>query len=194
MAAGLDDNAKSFRRFPREEVIARLKGDSDKMMEIFDSLTPDDWNTFIVTHPYMGGLPTLFYPAFHVMDYGVHTWDIEWGLGKKDEPMDERAAAVLVPYMIGALLPSTVDAGSVAGADFEVGLEVDGEWGGTWIASAKDGKFGIAPAENLDNVPAKIRFASASDFVLTCFQRFPGGEESGDPKMIAQYRKLFFKI
>ena len=96
MAEGLDDNAKTFRRYPRAQVIARLKSDSDTMMDIFDALTEDEWNTFIVTHPYMGGLPTLFYPAFHVMDYGVHTWDIEWGLGKKDEPMDERAAGVLL--------------------------------------------------------------------------------------------------
>ncbi|MBI4673990.1 MAG: maleylpyruvate isomerase N-terminal domain-containing protein [Chloroflexi bacterium] len=52
MAEGLDDNAKTFRRFPRDQVIARLKSDSDKMMAIFDSLTADDWNTFLVTHPY----------------------------------------------------------------------------------------------------------------------------------------------
>lgn len=194
MAEGLDDNAKTFRRFPREEVIARLKRDSDKMMAIFDSLTPEEWGTFIVTHPYMGGLPTLFYPAFHVMDYGVHSWDIEWGLGAKDAPMDERAAGVLVPYMLGALLPSTVDQGSAQGADFEIGLIVDGEWGGKWIAKVKDGQFSSAPADNLDSVHATIHFKSASDFVLTCFQRFEGGDASGDPKVIEAYRKLFFKI
>jgi hypothetical protein len=40
----------------------------------------------------MGPLPTLFYPAFHVMDYGVHTWDMRWGLGEKDRKLDERTA------------------------------------------------------------------------------------------------------
>lgn len=194
MAEGLDDNAKTFRRFTREEVIARLKKDSDEMMNIFESLTPDDWNKFMVTHPYMGALPTLFYPAFHVMDYGVHTWDIKWGLGAKDAPMDERAAGVLVPYMLGALLPSTVDQGSAAGADFEIGLVVDGEWGGKWKAKVQNGQFSSAPADNLDDVHATIHFKNASEFVLTCFQRFAGGEASGDPKVIEQYRKLFFKI
>jgi hypothetical protein len=194
MAEGLDDNAKTFRRFPREEVISRLKRDSDKMMAIFEGLTVEDWNKFLVTHPYMGALPTLFYPAFHVMDYGVHTWDIRWGLGDKDAPMDERAAGVLVPYMLGALLPSTVDQNSAKGVDATIGVLVDGEWGGKWRIRIKDGQFSAEPAENLDDVQATIHFKSASDFVLTCFQRFPGGEATGDPKTITQYRNLFFKI
>lgn len=194
MAEGLDDNAKTFRRFPREQVIERLKKDSDRMMGIFDALTEDEWNKFLVTHPYMGALPTLFYPAFHVMDYGVHTWDIEWGLGKKDEPMDERAAGVLVPYMLGALLPSTVDQNSAQDANIEVGLIVDGEWGGQWRAKIQNGQFSSAPADNLDGVDATIHFKNASDFVLTCFGRFPGGEATGDPKAIQKYRNLFFKI
>lgn len=194
MAEGLDDNAKTFRRFPREEVIARLKSDSDRMMAIFDSLTEAEWNSFIVTHPYMGGLPTLFYPAFHVMDYGVHTWDIEWGLGAKEAPMDERAAGVLVPYMLGALLPSTVDQDSAKGADSEMGLIVDGEWGGMWKVKVQNGQFSSAPADNVDDMPATLHFKNASEFVLTCFQRFPGGQATGDPKAIEQYRNLFFKI
>ncbi len=194
MAAGLDENAKTFRRFPREQVIARLKRDSDKMMEIFDGLTADEWNNFLVTHPYMGALPTLFYPAFHVMDYGVHTWDIRWGLGHKDEPMDERAAGVLVPYMLGALLPSTVDQESAKGMNAEIGIIVDGEWGGQWRAKIKDGRFSSEPADKLDDVQATLHFKNASDFVLTCFQRFPGGEATGDPQVIQQYRNLFFRI
>jgi hypothetical protein len=33
-----------------------------------------------------------------------------------------------------------------------------------------------------------------SDFVLTAFQRFPGGAARGDPEKIAQIRRLFFTI
>ena len=66
------------------DVMLRLKADYGKMMGIFEKLTADEWGKFIVTHPFMGGLPTFFYPAFHVMDYGVHTWDIRWGLGEKN--------------------------------------------------------------------------------------------------------------
>jgi uncharacterized protein (TIGR03083 family) len=81
MGERLNENAQAFRSLPREEAIARLKADSDRMLATFDALTPEEWGSFNVTHPYMGPLPTLFYPAFHVMDYGVHTWDMRWGLG-----------------------------------------------------------------------------------------------------------------
>jgi hypothetical protein len=108
--------------------------------------------------------------------------------------MDERAAGVLVAYMFGALLPSTVDQDSAKGLDVEFGIIVDGEWGGKWRAKIKGGKFSSEPAENLDGVHATSHFKNASDFVLTCFQRFPGGETSGDPKVIEQVRHVFFRI
>jgi hypothetical protein len=142
----------------------------------------------------MGPLPTLFYPAFHVMDYGVHTWDMRWGLGEKDAKLDERTAGVLVPYMILALLPSTVDQETAKGVDITVGIIVDGEWGGKWRAKVKDGKFTSEAANNLDDVQATFHFKNASDFVLTAFQRFPGGEASGDPKVVEEFRSLFFRI
>jgi len=109
MSHDLNEHAQAFRSLPREEAIARLKEDYNKMMDTFEKLTAEEWNNFIVTHPFMGPLPTFLYPAFHVMDYGVHTWDIRWGLGEKDRKLDERTAGVLVPYMLFALLPSTVD-------------------------------------------------------------------------------------
>jgi hypothetical protein len=43
-------------------------------------------------------------------------------------------------------------------------------------------------------VQATFHFKNASDFVLTAFQRFPGGDASGDPKAIEQFRSLFFRI
>ena len=30
----------------------------------------------------MGPLPAFFYPAFQLMDYGVHSWDIRQGTGR----------------------------------------------------------------------------------------------------------------
>jgi uncharacterized protein (TIGR03083 family) len=193
MAESLDDKARSFRRLPREEAIARLKADSDKMLPIFEGLTAEEWGGFNVTHPYMGPLPTLFYPAFHVMDYGIHTWDMEWGLGKKDARLDERTAGVLVPYMF-VLMQATLDQQSARGVDAQVGIIVDGEWGGQWRVTVKDGQFSSEPAENLDGVQATFHFTHPSDFVLTTFQRIEGGEASGDPKVIDQFRHLFFKI
>jgi hypothetical protein len=194
MADSLNKNAQSHRSLSREEAINRLKADYVRMMDIFEKLTSEEWGNFIVTHPYMGGLPTFFYPAFHVMDYGVHTWDMRWGLGEKNRKLDERTAGVLVPYMLFALLPSTVDAPSAAGVDVEYGIEVSGEWGGKWRATVKDGKFEARPETgNFEDCKAVFSF-DPSDFVLTAFQRFDGGTARGDPETIDKVRKLFFRI
>jgi uncharacterized protein (TIGR03083 family) len=193
MGETLNEHAQAFRSLPREEAINRLKADSDKMMAIFDKLTPEEWGGFNVTHPYMGPLPTLFYPAFHVMDYGVHTWDMRWGMGQKDARIDERTAGVLVPYMF-ILMQVTVDQDSAKDVNAEVGVVVDGEWGGMWRMSVKDGKLAYEKTDSLDGVQATFHFKHPSDFVLTAFQRFPGGEATGDQKVIDQVRHLFFRI
>jgi uncharacterized protein (TIGR03083 family) len=193
MSEKLNENAQAFRSLPREEAISRLKADSDKMLTIFDALTPDEWANFMVIHPYTGPVPAFCYPAFHVMDYGVHTWDMKWGLGEKDGELDERTAGVLVPYMF-IIMQSTVDQESAKGVDVEFGVKVDGEWGGQWRVTVKDDTFTYTPADNLDGVQAVFHFKSPSDFVLTTYQRFPGGETSGDPKVIDQVRHLFFRI
>ena len=194
MAESLNKNAQSYRSLPREQAISRLKSDYQKMMDIFDKLTAEEWGGFMVTHPYMGALPTLFYPAFHVMDYGVHTWDIRYGLGEKTRELDERTAGVLIPYMLFALLPSTVSAPSAKGVDVEYGIEVTGEWGGKWRATLKDGRFEAKP-ETGDFAGCDAIFVyDPSDFVLSCFQRFPGGAARGDYQVINKVRNVFYTI
>jgi uncharacterized protein (TIGR03083 family) len=193
MGEKLNEHAQAFRTLPREEAISRLKTASDKMMAIFDALTAEEWTNLIITHPYMGPLPSFFYPAAHVMDYGVHTWDMNWGLGQKDAKMDERTAGVLVPYMF-ILMQYTVDQESAKGVDAVFGVKIDGPWGGQWRVTVKDGQFSYAPADNLEGTQALFHFKNASDFALTAFQRFPGGETTGDPKIIDQVRHLFFRI
>src|SRR5207247_8107814 len=44
MADSLNKGAQSFRKYPREEVLARWKRDSDKMMATFESLNEGEWN------------------------------------------------------------------------------------------------------------------------------------------------------
>ncbi len=194
MADGLNNAAQSFRSLSRDEALARLKAAYDKMMATFDSLSEDEWSNFLVTHPYMGPLPTFFYPAFHVMDYGVHSWDIRYGLGDKLGKLDERTAGVLVPYMLYALMPNTVVAESAEGVDVEYGIEVTGEWGGKWRASMKDGKFEAKPEEgNFEGCQAVFTY-DPSDFVLTTFQRYPGGAARGDEDVIEKVRGFFFRI
>ena len=165
------------------------------MLPIFDALTADEWGGFLVNHPYMGPLPTLFYPAFQIMDYGVHTWDMEWGLGRKGDAdtIDERTAGVLVPYM-HVLMSATVDQEAAKGLDIDYGIVVDGEWGGQWRVTVKDGVYNATPSDNLDGVSATMHFKNASDFVLTTFQRIDASEATGDPATIEKIRSLFFRI
>ena len=194
MASDLNSHAQAFRSLMREDSIRRLKADYNEMMQIFENLTEEEWSGLMVMHPFMGPLPTFFYPAFHVMDYGVHTWDIRFGLGEKTRKLDERTAGVLVPYMLYALLPSTVDAPSAAGVDVTYGIEISGEWGGYWRATISDCKFQAAPETN-DFAGCDAIFAfDPSDFVLTAFQRFPGGAARGDVDVIDKVRNLFFTI
>ncbi len=194
MSTDLNTHAQAFRSLPREEAIARLKADYGKMMDIFEGLNADEWNNFMVTHPFMGPLPTLFYPAFHVMDYGVHTWDIRYGLGEKTRKLDDTTAGVLVPYMLYALLPSTVDMHSAEGLDLQYGIKISSEWGGKWRATVKDCKFEAKPEMgNFEGVDTIFSF-DPSDFVLTAFQRYPGGSARGDYQAINKIRGMFFTI
>lgn len=193
MAQELDRVALTFRNLPREEAIARLKASSDRLMTLFDGLTADQWGGFNVTHVFMGPLPMFFYPAFQIMDYGVHSWDMRWGLGDKEGKLDERTAGVLVPYMF-ILMQSTVDQESAKGVDIEYGIVVDGDWGGKWRVQVKDGQFTYTAADDVSSLPAVLRYADASEFVLTTFGRIEGGTATGDEQVIAKARHLFFRI
>jgi hypothetical protein len=96
--------------------------------------------------------------------------------------------------MLYALLPSSVDAKSAEGVDVVYGIEVTGEWGGRWRFTVKDGKFEAKPEEgNFEGCRAVCTF-DPSDFLLTAFQRFQGGEARGDPEVIDKVRNLFFTI
>lgn len=193
MADELNKGALNLRSLSREEAIARLKAAASKMMSIFEGLSEEDWSGFNVSHIFMGPLPTFFFPAFQIMDYGVHTWDMHWGLGDKDAKLDERTAGVLVPYMF-ILWQYTVDQEAAEGGDVVYGLDVDGEWGGKWKVTVKDGQFSAESTDDLSDAQAVFHFSHPSDMVLTAYQRFEGGEASGDENAIKQVRGLFFRI
>jgi uncharacterized protein (TIGR03083 family) len=193
MADELNKGALAHRNLSREEAITRLKTAANTMMGIFEGLSEDEWNSFNVAHTFMGPLPTLFFPAFQIMDYGVHTWDMHWGLGDKDARLDERTAGVLLPYMF-ILWQYTVDQESAKGVDTTYGIEVDGEWGGQWKVTVKDGQWSVEPAEDLSDVPAVFHYDHPSDLVLTAYQRIQGGTATGDPEVIDKVRNLFFAI
>ena len=194
MGEKLNDHALEFRKLPREEAIARLKKDAAQMDAIFEALTPEEWTGgMLVTHPYMGPVPSGFYPAFHIMDYGIHPYDIEYGLGDKLAELDEASAGILIPYCF-IIMQYTVDQKSAAGVDAVYGFDISGPWGGKWRATIKDGQWSAKPEEgDFKGCQALFHF-TPSDFVLSVFGRFPGGSASGDPEVIEKVRGLFFRF
>src|SRR5690606_13009023 len=99
MADTLNRGALAHRTLSRDEAIERLRNAADRLMEIFDNMSEEEGSNFMVSHVFSGPLPAFCYPAFQIMDYGVHPWDMHWGLGEKDARLDERTAGVLLPYM-----------------------------------------------------------------------------------------------
>jgi uncharacterized protein (TIGR03083 family) len=193
MGEKLNDHAQEFRSLSREEALTRLKADREKMMSIFEALTPEEWTGFMVTHPYMGPVPAGFYPAFHIMDYGIHPYDVEYGLGDKLAEIDEASAGILIPYC-HIIMQYTVDPDAAKGVDTTYGMEVSGPWGGRWRVTVKDGAWTSQPETgNFEGCDAVFRY-TPSDFVLTVFGRFPGGSATGDPKVIEQVRNLHFRF
>jgi uncharacterized protein (TIGR03083 family) len=193
MASKLNEGAVALRSLSREEAIARLKAASDKLMARFEALDEASWSNLQVAHVFSGPVAAFCYPAFQIMDYSVHTWDMVWGLGDKEAMLDERSAGVLVPYMF-IIWQYSVDQAAAQGVDMSYGVEVGGEWGGKWKATLKDGQFNYESVDDVSGLPAVFHYQHPSDMVLTTYQRFPGGETTGDPAVIDKARSVFFKI
>ena len=190
MAARVDVQAQGLSRtVPREALVDRLRDDFAKMMELFDGLTHEDWTQLLVPHFYMGPLPAFFFPAFQLMDYGVHSWDVRQGTGRA-HGLSGEAADLLTPFMF-VLWQYTSN--PVAAADAcEVGIRITSgpNAGDTRVAVSPDG-FSYRPGE-IDDVPV-LEFDPGS-FVLTTFGRSNAGTIRGDQTIAFRYLNLFFRI
>ena len=194
MGETLNDHALDFRKLSREEALARFKKDAMKLDGLLEALTPEQWAGWMVYHPFAGPVPAGFYGTFQIMDYGVHPYDIEYGLGDKLATIDEATAGLILPFAF-VFWQYTVDEKTAAGQDFSYGIDVGGPWGGKWRATVKEGKWShAAETDNFKGADAIIKFDNAGDAVLTFFQRFPGGSASGDPEVIEAIRHLHFRF
>src|SRR5258708_1188691 len=193
MGETLNDHAKEFRKLSREEAIDRFKKDAQKLDKMLADLTPEQWTSFMVYHPFAGPVPAGFYGTFQIMDYGVHPYDIEYGLGDKLATISEATAGLILPFAF-VFWQYTVDEKTATGLDFTYGLQVDGPWGGKWRVTVKDNKWSAEPAKDFKGVDALFHYNNAADAVLSFFQRFPGGSASGDPDVIEAVRHLHFRF
>jgi uncharacterized protein (TIGR03083 family) len=190
MQERLDEGARAIREIGRDEALARLRADFAKLMEICAALGPDEWTNLIVTHKYMGPLPAFFYPTFHLMDYGVHSWDIRQGSGRA-HGLHADAVDLLVPFMF-ILWQATAEPAADS-EPCEIGVRVlGGRNAGSWRVSA--GPAGLTyAAGDVDGLPAVLDFDPGS-FVLTAFGRSNAGTITGDVAVADRYLNMFFRI
>jgi uncharacterized protein (TIGR03083 family) len=190
MAKRAEEQGKSFRDLPQKEMVDRLRSDFDKMMGIFDALTPEDWTGLMVPHFYMGPVPAFFYPAFQLMDYGIHSWDIREGTGR-EHGLHSDVADLLVPFMFG------IWAGTMRAAQdtepFQIGVRVTTgpNAGDSQISVSSDGM--TYEQGDVSDLPAVVEFDPGS-FVLTAFGRFNGGTVRGDKGLADRFLGMFFRI
>ncbi len=192
MGTTLNDHALDFRKLKREEALDRFKKDAMKLDGILDAVSADAWGSSLVMHPYGGPAPEGAYATFQIMDYAVHGYDIEYGLGNKLATIPEDSAGLILPFSF-IFWQGTVDQNEAEGVDMQYGIDVAGPWGGKWRVTVKDGKFAWEPEKgNFEGCVALFFFPNAQEEVLTFFGRFPGGAAQGDPAAIEKVRHLFF--
>ena len=189
MAARVDQQALALRDQPPQALVERLRGDFDKIMETFDALTEDEWSNLLVPHFYMGPLPAFFYPAFQLMDYGVHSWDVRQGTGRA-HGLSGEAADLLVPFMF-VLWKYTVASTEPEPCELGIRITSGPNAGDTRVTVGPDG-VDYEPGDGA-GLPAVLEFDPGS-FVLTAFGRSNAGTIRGDRTMADRYLNLFFRI
>lgn len=186
----LDEHATAFRTSSQAEMVARLRSDLSRMMDVFEGLTDTEWTGLNVTHGYMGPIPAFFYPTFQIVDYAIHSWDIREGLGIP-HVMSADAADFLVPIM-PILWQATFDPARLGDRPCEVGVRFSGRNAGTLRFSCTSSGVTYEPGP-VDDLPAVIDFDPAS-MVLTAYGRMRGGTASGDRGAAARFVGLFHAI
>ena len=190
MAKRAEEQGKAFRDLPQAEMVERLRTDFDKMMGILESLTPEDWTGLQVPHFYMGPVPAFFYPAFQLMDYGVHSWDLREGTGR-EHGLSSEVADLLVPFMFG-IWQGTIRVGPDT-EPLEIGVRItSGPNAGDYVISVSPDGMTYEQG-HVSTLPALIEFDPGS-FVLTAFGRFNGGTVRGDTDLADRFLNLFLRI
>lgn len=192
----LGEAGLAFRALSRHELVARLQALSDELFGQFRVLDEQGWLSPI-PHKYVGPVPAFMMVTFQLMDYAVHTWDFQKALGKPTQ-INPEAADILVPFMFGLKAICFDDEAkaldvSLNDVNLEVQVEIGGRSDDVWTVTVKDGNYGFAPGGS-PSAQAVVRYEDAAEFALDAYQRFAGGEASGDEKTIAQFRNLFFTI
>lgn len=192
MADTLDKHAQAFRSLSQAEMMRRIRDDFVQMMTVFEGLSAEDWTGFMVPHPYMGPVPAFFYPTFHLVDYGVHGWDIRQGLGMASG-LSGDVGDFLAPIMF-ILWQATTVPDRIGAEPIRAGLRVSGRNGGLWRVTVSDSGYAFERVgDDGADLPVVFEFDPGS-LVLTAYGRMNGGTAYGDQELADRYRSLFHSI
>jgi hypothetical protein len=142
-----------------------------------------------VDPPYgLPGMAARVDPAFQLMDYGVHSWDVREGTGHA-HGLSGEAADLLTPFMF--VLWKYTTAGT-KDEPFEIGVRI------TSGPNAGDTKVSIGAGMDYEPGPPSdgttvLEFDPGS-FVLTAFGRSNAGTIRGERSLANRYLNLFFRI
>lgn len=187
---------------PRESVMSRFQAGGDRLEQLLNGLTDEQWTGLLLPHPgpynrdgvavVKGPVPAGYFAGFQIMDYAVHAYDVRFGLGNKLATIDETTAGLILPYVF-IFWRNTVDPVVASDLDATYGIEVGGPWGGRWRATVRNQEWSArAEAAHFEGCDALFRYVNAADLALTFFGRFPGGSAMGDPQLIRVVRDLFY--
>jgi uncharacterized protein (TIGR03083 family) len=172
----MDSDARALSRtLEKDELLARLDGDFNKMESIFDGLTDEEWGSLMVTHGHFGPMPVFMFAIFQLVDYGVHGWDMREGTGQR-HAMDGATADLLSMLAIG-LVPSMVHTDE----DLKIGLEItSGPNAGGYTVSTGGPDAGASATPGIDDDVAATIECDPATLILTWYGRFNSGTIRGD--------------
>jgi uncharacterized protein (TIGR03083 family) len=190
MAERLDDHARAFRSLSKEDALKRATTAYERMLDIAEGLSDEEWTNLLVPHPYMGPLPASCYPVFQLVDYAVHSWDARERSGGSG-PLAGDAADLLAPVALIVWQSTAVTSGLAE--PFSIGVRVTSgaNAGGYRFDCGPDG-LTYAPAD-VDDLPAVLEFDPGT-LVLASYGRLRGGTVRGDRAVADRFRRLFFPI
>ncbi|MEO3763922.1 maleylpyruvate isomerase N-terminal domain-containing protein [Streptomyces sp. B8F3] len=189
MARIMDEDALALRSVAQDELLARLRGLLDEILQVTGELSDSEWTKLLVPHKYMGPVPACFLPICQVLDYIVHTWDIREGLDDC-HVLSADAADILVPVCF-LMWQNTSD--TTGTEPFSIGIRVTtGPHAGTTRADITGDGIAFTPGP-VDDQHTVLEFDPAS-LVLAAFGRANTGTCRGDQRLAGRFLNLFYRI
>ena len=174
---------------PRDELVARLRAVTERLLHELESVSESDWSSLVVSDPYLGPLPVMIIAAGMLGGLTVHAWDIRQGLGVPHAIVGD-AADLLVPFVF-LLWWATADTAAVE-VPYSIGIRTTGHNRGDTRFEVSDTGLQFGPGDISEC--AGILELDPASLVLTAYNRINAGTVRGDQRAATDFRSLFTAI